>query len=95
MSKFFRRRKFCKFTAEGVKEIDYKDLNTLRQNLTETGKIVPSRITGTKSRYQRQLATAVKRAREVALLPYVGDTRESRDERGGGRDRDRDRDRER
>ena len=42
MSKFFRRRKFCKFTAEGVKEIDYKDLNTLRQNLTENGKIVPS-----------------------------------------------------
>jgi small subunit ribosomal protein S18 len=56
MSKFFRRRKFCKFTAEGVTEIDYKDLNTLRQYVTETGKIVPSRITGTKSRYQRQLA---------------------------------------
>jgi small subunit ribosomal protein S18 len=71
MSKFFRRRKFCKFTAEGVKEIDYKDLNTLRQNLTETGKIVPSRITGTKSRYQRQLATAVKRARFLALIPYT------------------------
>ncbi len=50
-----------------MKEIDYQDLNTLRQNLTETGKIVPSRITGTKSRYQRQLATAVKRAR---FLPY-------------------------
>lgn len=45
MSKFFRRRKFCKFTAEGVKEIDYKDLNTLRQYLTENGKIVPSRVT--------------------------------------------------
>jgi small subunit ribosomal protein S18 len=71
MSKFFRRRKFCKFTAEGVKEIDYKDLNTLRQNLTETGKIVPSRNTGTKSRYQRQLADAVKRARFLALLPYT------------------------
>ncbi|WP_313160728.1 30S ribosomal protein S18, partial [Stenotrophomonas sp.] len=56
MSKFFRRRKFCKFTAEGVKEIDYKDLNTLRQYLTENGKIVPSRVTGTKSKYQRQLA---------------------------------------
>jgi|GEM_PF-140058 len=53
MSKFFRRRKFCKFTAEGVKEIDYKDLNTLRQYLTENGKIVPSRVTGTKSKYQR------------------------------------------
>ncbi len=71
MSKFFRRRKFCKFTAEGVTEIDYKDLNTLRQYITETGKIVPSRITGTKSRYQRQLAVAVKRARYLALLPYT------------------------
>src|SRR5690606_26340391 len=71
MSKFFRRRKYCKFTVEGVKEIDYKDLNTLRQNLTENGKIVPSRITGTKSRYQRQLATAVKRARFLALIPYT------------------------
>ena len=71
MSKFFRRRKFCKFTAEGITEIDYKDLNTLRQYLTETGKIVPSRITGTKARYQRQLATAIKRARFLALLPYT------------------------
>jgi len=49
MSKFFRRRKFCRFTAEKVKEIDYKDLNTLRQYVTENGKIVPSRITGTKA----------------------------------------------
>ena len=71
MSKFFRRRKFCKFTAEKVVEIDYKDLNTLRQYITETGKIVPSRITGTKSHYQRQLAVAVKRARFLALLPYT------------------------
>ncbi|WP_049622430.1 30S ribosomal protein S18 [Frateuria defendens] len=71
MSKFFRRRKFCRFTAEKVKEIDYKDLNTLRQYITETGKIVPSRITGTKARYQRQLASAVKRARFLALLPYT------------------------
>jgi small subunit ribosomal protein S18 len=71
MSKFFRRRKFCRFTAEDVKEIDYKDLNTLRQYVTENGKIVPSRITGTKARYQRQLATAVKRARFLALLPYT------------------------
>ena len=70
MARFFRRRKFCKFTAEGVKEIDYKDLDTLKQYVTETGKIVPSRITGTKARYQRQLATAVKRARYLALLPY-------------------------
>lgn len=70
MARFFRRRKFCKFTAEGVKEIDYKDLDTLNQYVTETGKIVPSRITGTKAKYQRQLATAVKRARYLALLPY-------------------------
>lgn len=71
MSRFFRRRKFCRFTAEGVKEIDYKDLDTLTQYVSETGKIVPSRITGTKAKYQRQLATAVKRARYLALLPYT------------------------
>jgi small subunit ribosomal protein S18 len=71
MSRFFRRRKFCRFTAECVKEIDYKDLDTLKQYVSETGKIVPSRITGTKAKYQRQLATAVKRARYLALLPYT------------------------
>ncbi|MFO7787025.1 30S ribosomal protein S18 [Vreelandella utahensis] len=71
MARFFRRRKFCRFTAEGVKEIDYKDLDTLRGYITETGKIVPSRITGTRARYQRQLASAVKRARYLALLPYA------------------------
>jgi len=71
MSRFFRRRKFCRFTAEGVTEIDYKDLDTLKQYVSETGKIVPSRITGTKAKYQRQLATAVKRARFLALLPYT------------------------
>ena len=70
MARVFRRRKFCRFTAEGVKEIDYKDLDTLKGYITETGKIVPSRITGTKARYQRQLATAIKRARYLALLPY-------------------------
>ena len=69
MARFFRRRKFCRFTAEDVKEIDYKDLNTLKAYISETGKIVPSRITGTKARYQRQLATAIKRARFLALLP--------------------------
>ena len=71
MSRFLRRRKFCRFTAEGVKEIDYKDLDTLKGYVTETGKIVPSRITGTKAKYQRQLAKAVKRARYLALLPYT------------------------
>ena len=65
-----RRRKFCRFTALGVTEIDYKDLDTLKSYITETGKIIPSRNTGTKPRYQRQLATAVKRARYLALLPY-------------------------
>ena len=71
MARFFRRRKFCRFTAEGVKEIDYKDLDTLKGYITETGKIVPSRITGTKARYQRQLASAIKQARYLALLPYT------------------------
>ena len=55
MAKFVRRRKFCRFTAEGTTEIDYKDLETLKAYVSETGKIVPSRITGTKSRYQREL----------------------------------------
>ncbi|MEM7218134.1 MAG: 30S ribosomal protein S18 [Pseudomonadota bacterium] len=71
MARHFRRKKYCRFTAEGIKEIDYKDLDILQQYVTETGKIVPSRITGTKARYQRQLATAVKRARYLALLPYT------------------------
>lgn len=71
MARFFRRRKYCRFTAEGVSEIDYKDIDTLKGYVTETGKIVPSRITGTKARYQRQLATAIKRARYVALLPFT------------------------
>ncbi|UCC55342.1 MAG: 30S ribosomal protein S18 [Gammaproteobacteria bacterium] len=70
MARYFRRRKFCKFTAEGIEEIDYKDIGLLKQYITETGKIVPSRITGTKARYQRQLSTAIKRARYLALLPY-------------------------
>ena len=71
MARYFRRRKFCKFTAEGTKQIDYKDLVTLKAYISETGKIVPSRITGTRAHYQRQLATAIKRARFLALLPYT------------------------
>jgi small subunit ribosomal protein S18 len=71
MARFFRRRKFCRFTAENVKEIDYKDIAVLKQYITETGKIVPSRITGTKAKYQRQLSTAIKRARYISLLPYT------------------------
>jgi len=70
MSRYFRRKRFCRFSAEGIDEIDYKDLNLLKQYLSETGKIVPSRITATKAKYQRQLATAIKRARYLALLPY-------------------------
>jgi len=69
-SRHFRRRRYCKFTAEKVEEIDYKDLNTLKANVAENGKIVPSRISGTKVRYQRQLSIAIKRARFLALLPY-------------------------
>lgn len=71
MARFYRRRKYCRFTAEGITEIDYKDLETLKQYVSETGKIVPSRITGTKARYQRQLAKAIKRARYLSLLPYT------------------------
>ena len=67
----FKRRKFCRFTAEGVKEIDYKDLELLKEYLSETGKIVPSRITGTKAKYQRQLDVAIKRARFLALIHYT------------------------
>jgi len=65
-----RRRKICRFTVEGIKSIDYKDFNLLKNYVTETGKIVPSRITGTSVKYQRQLSTAIKRARFLALLPY-------------------------
>ena len=70
MSRYIRRKRYCKFTAEGIKEIDYKDLNILKNYVTETGKIVPSRISGTSAKYQRQLSTAIKRARYLALIPY-------------------------
>ena len=71
MARFYRRRKFCRFTAENVAYIDYKDIDTLKQYITENGKIVPSRITGTKARYQRQLALAIKQARYLSLIPYT------------------------
>ena len=71
MNRVSKRRKYCRFTALGVKEIDYKDLETLKGYITETGKIMPSRNTGTKARYQRLLAAAIKRARFLALLPYT------------------------
>ncbi|MDE0250109.1 MAG: 30S ribosomal protein S18 [Gammaproteobacteria bacterium] len=70
MAHNFRKRRYCRFTEEGVEEIDYKDVKLLKDFITESGKIVPSRITGTKARYQRQLSTAIKRARYLALLPY-------------------------
>ncbi|HXZ51249.1 MAG TPA: 30S ribosomal protein S18 [Burkholderiales bacterium] len=67
----FRRRKFCRFTAEKVEWIDYKDIEVLKDFVNETGKIIPARITGTSSGYQRQLSEAIKRARFLALLPYT------------------------
>lgn len=70
MSANFKRKKFCRFTAENATDIDYKDINLLKNYITETGKIVPSRITGTRAKYQRMLARAIKRARYLALLPY-------------------------
>ncbi|HIF52201.1 MAG TPA: 30S ribosomal protein S18 [Thiotrichaceae bacterium] len=70
MARYFKRKRFCRFTADGVIEIDYKDINTLKNYVSESGKIVPSRISGTNARYQRQLSTAIKRARYLALIPY-------------------------
>ena len=67
----FKRRKYCRFSAEKIEEIDYKDVDLLKDFITETGKIMPARITGTKSIFQRQLSTAIKRARFLALLPYT------------------------
>ena len=67
----FKRRKFCRFTAEKIQEVDYKLVDLLKDFITENGKIIPARITGTKAHYQRQLAVAVKRARFLALLPYT------------------------
>ena len=71
MARYFRRKKFCRFTAEKATEVDYKDIATLKNYVSETGKITPSRITGTKARWQRQLTKAIKRARYLALLPYT------------------------
>src|SRR5215217_2644339 len=67
----FRRRKFCRFTAEKIKQVDYKDIAILKDFINENGKIIPARITGTKARYQRQLSVAIKRARFLALMPYT------------------------
>jgi small subunit ribosomal protein S18 len=68
---YFRRKRYCKFTAEGITSVDYKDLELLKGFVTESGKIVPARITGTKAKYQRQLTKAIKVARYLALIPYT------------------------
>ncbi len=70
MAYFLKHKRYCRFTVERVEEIDYKDINMLRNYITETGKIIPSRMSGTSAKYQRQLATAIKRARFLALMPY-------------------------
>lgn len=71
MARYYRKRKYCRFTVEGIDEVDYKDVDLLKDFVSETGKIVPARITGTKAKYQRQLSTAIKRARFLALMPYT------------------------
>ena len=68
---FDNRKRFCKFTSLGIEEIDYKDIKLLKEFITETGKIMPARVTGTSAKYQRQLTRAIKRARYLSLLPYV------------------------
>jgi small subunit ribosomal protein S18 len=69
-SLLFKRKRFCRFTVAGVEEIDYKDIDTLRDFVGENGKITPARLTGTRAIFQRQLTTAIKRARFLAMLPY-------------------------
>ncbi len=65
------KNRYCFFTAKGIEQIDYKDIDLLKKYITETGKIIPRRITGTKSHYQKQLNVAIKRARYLALLPFT------------------------
>lgn len=67
------RRKVCYFTKNNITHIDYKDVELLKRFISERGKILPRRVTGTCAKYQRQLAIAIKRARQVALLPYVAE----------------------
>ncbi len=70
--RFYQRRKVCRFCADSTIEINYKDTKVLRSFITERGKIIPRRITGTCAKHQRSLSTAIKQARTIALLPYVG-----------------------
>lgn len=74
MKKEIRSKKVCRFTQNNVLYIDYKDVKLLQKFITEQGKIIPKRITGTSAKYQRELSQAIKRARHMALLPYVSDT---------------------
>ena len=69
-SLLFRRKRFCRFTVAGVEQIDYKDVDVLLDFISENGKIVPARLTGTRAFFQRQLSVCIKRARYLALLPY-------------------------
>jgi len=71
--KFKSKKKVCNFCTDNVKHIDYKDINSLKKYITEKGKILPRRITGNCAKHQRQLTTAIKQARQVALLPYTTD----------------------
>ncbi|WP_212031222.1 30S ribosomal protein S18 [Cytobacillus depressus] len=66
-----KRRKVCFFTANGITHIDYKDVDLLKKFISERGKILPRRVTGTNAKYQRKLTVAIKRSRQMALLPYV------------------------
>lgn len=68
-----KRKKYCRFKKNGIKYVDYKDAEFLKKFLNEQGKILPRRLTGTSLKYQRRVATAVKRARHLALLPFVTD----------------------
>ena len=68
-----KKKKYCRFKKSGIKHIDYKDPEFLKKFLNEQGKILPRRITGTSLKFQRRVATAIKRARQIALLPYVTD----------------------
>jgi small subunit ribosomal protein S18 len=83
------RRKPCQHCRDKIEQVDYKDIATLRKFVSDRGKIRSRRITGACRRHQSQIARAVKRARELALLPYVADGRDDRDRDDRGRDRDR------
>ena len=74
MKKEIRAKKICRFTQNNIKYIDYNNVKLLQKYITEQGKIIPKRITGTSAKYQRQLSLAIKRARHMALMPYVSDT---------------------